>query len=82
MKSPMTRFKWSLRSTRGHKAHGINEGAASGQPALGLTQHAYDLGFGKTALLHWNLLVHLAEKFYVRIPLIKGMITPDPGRLW
>lgn len=31
-------------------------------PALRLAQHAHDLGFSETALLHWNLLVHLAEK--------------------
>ena len=33
-----------------------------GKPALGLTQYTHNLGLGETALLHWNLLVHLAEK--------------------
>ncbi|MBK5922544.1 hypothetical protein CCR90_01885 [Rhodovulum sulfidophilum] len=33
-----------------------------GHPALRLAQHAHDLGFGETALLHRNLLVHPAEK--------------------
>ena len=30
--------------------------------------------FSETALLNLNLLVQLAEKFYVRIPLTKGRI--------
>ncbi|ACM03699.1 Hypothetical Protein RSKD131_3839 [Cereibacter sphaeroides KD131] len=42
------------------------------QTAPRLMQHAHDLGFGETALLHRNLLVHPAEKFYFRIPLPWG----------
>lgn len=44
----------------------------NGQPALRLAQHAYDLDFGETALLHRNLLVHLAEKIRPSHPLNHG----------
>lgn len=32
------------------------------QPARRLAQHAHDLSFGETTLLHWNILVYRAEK--------------------
>lgn len=44
----------------------------NGQPALRLAQHAHDLGFGETALLHQDLLVHLAEKILPSHPLNHG----------
>lgn len=55
----------------------------NGQPALGLTQHAHDPGFGISSSI-------LPRKLYVRIPLTKGRITttltqrtgqPVPARL-
>jgi hypothetical protein len=49
-------------------------------PTLGLTQHAHDLGLGETALLHLNLLVHRAEKFYFRISLTTGGLPRDSVR--
>ena len=47
-----------------------------GHPALRLAQHALDLGFGETALLHRNLLVHLAENFLPPHPLNHGEDYP------
>ncbi|WP_417827118.1 IS66 family transposase, partial [Thalassospira povalilytica] len=44
--------------------------------ALHLAQHAHDLGFGKSCLLHRNLLVHPAEKILLPHPLKIGGITP------
>src|SRR5690606_26007763 len=49
----------------------------NGQPALRLAQHAHDLGFGETALLHRNLLVHLAEKILPSHPLNHGEDYPS-----
>ena len=46
-----------------------------GHPALRLAQHSHDLGFGETALLNRNLLVHLAEKILLPHPLNHGEIT-------
>jgi hypothetical protein len=46
------------------------------QPALGLTQHGHDLGFGETALLHRNLLVHPDEKILPAHPLNHGEDYP------
>ncbi|WP_189654732.1 hypothetical protein [Paracoccus mutanolyticus] len=43
-----------------------------GQPGLGLTQHAHDLGIGETALLHRNLFAHPAEKILPPHPLDHG----------
>jgi hypothetical protein len=39
---------------------------------LRLAKHAHDLGVGETALLHRNLLVHLAEKILRSQPLNDG----------
>ncbi|NEX48688.1 hypothetical protein, partial [Pseudotabrizicola algicola] len=41
-----------------------------------LAQHAHDLGFGETALLHRNLLVHPAEKILLPHPLNHGEDYP------
>lgn len=43
-----------------------------GDTAFRLAQHSHDLGFGKSALLHHNLLEHLAEKILLLKPLICG----------
>src|SRR5690606_17429779 len=40
--------------------------------AFRLAQHGHDLGFAKSALLHQNLLEHLAEKILLLNPLIRG----------
>lgn len=43
-----------------------------GQTVLNLTQHAHDLGFGEAAPTHRILLVHLAKKILLPIPLNQG----------
>ncbi|MGV0912166.1 hypothetical protein V6765_21075, partial [Martelella sp. FOR1707] len=40
-------------------------------------QHGHDLGFAKSALLHLNLLEHLAEKILLLKPLIHGEDYPQ-----
>ncbi|MEY9773058.1 hypothetical protein ABIA14_005399 [Sinorhizobium fredii] len=45
-------------------------------PALRLAQYRHDLGFAKSALLHQNLLEHLAEKILLLKPLIRGEDYP------
>jgi len=54
----------------------------NGHPALRLAQHAHDLGFGETALLHRNLLVHLAEKILLPHPLNHGERLPSVSKIW
>src|SRR5690606_38057417 len=44
--------------------------------AFRLAQHGHDLGFAKSALLHQNLLEHLAEKILLLNPLIRGEDYP------
>ena len=46
------------------------------QPALGLTQHAHDQGFGETALHQMNLLVQLAERILSSHSLNHGVDYP------
>ncbi|ASY72478.1 Mobile element protein (plasmid) [Sinorhizobium fredii CCBAU 83666] len=48
-------------------------------PALRLAQYRHDLGFAKSALLHQNLLEHLAEKILLLKPLIRGEDYPRIG---
>ncbi len=47
-----------------------------GDTAFRLAQHSHDLGFGKSALLHQNLLEHLAEKILLSKPIIRGEDYP------
>lgn len=44
----------------------------NGHATFRLAQHGHDLGFAKSALLHRNLLEHLAEKILLLKPLIHG----------
>jgi len=46
-----------------------------GQPALRLPQHAHDLGFSETALLHQSFLFNFAEKILLMQPLTIGKIA-------
>src|SRR5690606_26241889 len=45
--------------------------------AFRLAQHGHDLGFAKSALLHQNLLEHLAEKILLLNPLMRGEDYPS-----
>lgn len=57
----------------------VTHRSGAANPAVGRTQHAHDLGFGKSALRHRNLLVHPAEK--IRLPHPLDHEQDDPARI-
>jgi len=76
MKSTAMRFKWSLRSTRGHKAHGPNKGSASGRgpdPGLVPVSRARRLG-------SWAFVVVGAITFQNKTPCVESYSPPDTSR--